>query len=172
MAKVNVKGVQALAKALNRNLRIVLNKIFRDKKLRELVGDIVVRDIKKNVNFGSATVNTQRTREYLERYNTTDPAYRRSDVKAVFSGRLLDDLANNVKGFPTKSTFEISHSKKRHPGYRTANGNTPKIDYQKLSDILIGDLGYDYFQLSDKAQQEILEAVQDKFFEEIKRELT
>ena len=164
MARVNIKGTKELANKLNRQLRIELNKLFRDKNLRMLVGEIVVADIKKNVNFGAAADSTVRTREYLDRFNKTDRAYVKSDIKAVFSGKLLEDLKKNVKGFPTESTFEIAHSEKKHPGYKTANGRTSKIDYQELSDILIDDLGYNYIQLSDKARSKIAKAVKDKFF--------
>ena len=167
MAKVKIKGADELAKTLQRDLRITLNKVFRDKELRREVGDIVVNDIKENVNFGSAADLTVRTREYLEQYNRTDPAYVRSDIKAVFTGALLEDLANNVKGIPTKSTFEVKHSKKKHPGYETLDGRTKRIPFQELSDILINDFGYDYFELSEDAQNLILEAVQDKFFSEL-----
>jgi hypothetical protein len=165
MARVNVKGVDELAQRLNRSLRIELNKLFRDKALRKQVGEVVVADIRKNVNFGEAADSTLKTREYLERFNTTDRAYVKSDIKAVFSGKLLADLQKNVKGFPTKSTFEIAHSSRQHPGYKTANGRTKKIDYTELSEYLIDDLGYNYIQLSEEAEKKILEIVQDKFFE-------
>ena len=165
MARVNVKGVDDLANRLNRSLRIELNKLFRDKALRNQVGMIVVDDIKKNVNFGAAADKTVKAREYLEKFNKTDRAYVKSDIKAVFTGKLLADLQKNVKGFPTKSTFEITHSKRQHPGYKTANSRTEKIDYQELSDYLIDDLGYNYIQLSEEAEKKILEIVQEKFFE-------
>lgn len=168
MARLKVKGLQELANRLNRDLTIELNKLFRDKEIRKQVGKIIVDDIKKNVNFGAAADSTNRTREYLEKFNRTDRAYQPGEIKAVFTGKLLKDLQNNVLGYPTKSTFEIEHSDNKHPGYKTANGRTDKIDYKELSSILIDDLGYNYLQLTEKAQQAIIKAVQDRFFELLK----
>lgn len=165
MARVKVKGVAELSSKLRRDLRIVLNKMFRDKQLRLKVGRIIEADIKDNVNFGGAADQTILTRDYLKQYNKTDPAYIREDVKLVFSGKLLNDLATSVKGFPTKQTFEIAHSKKSHPGYKTANGRTDKIPYIELSEYLINDLGYDYIQISEDAQEQIVNLVRDSFFD-------
>lgn len=167
MATVKIKGADILAKTLNRKLRIVLNKVFRDKDLRKLVGKIIADDIKANVDFKEAEDSTIRTREYLERFNTTDPLYNKQRVKALFSGQLINDLANNVKGFPTKQTFEVKHSGKRHKGYKTKNGKTKSIPFQELSDILIDDMKLNYFNITDDAQSRILEAVQNKFFDEL-----
>lgn len=167
MATVKIKGADVLAKALNRKLRIVLNKVFRDKDLRKLVGKIIADDIKANVDFRAAKPSTIKTREYLERFNTTDPQYKKTRVKALFSGQLINDLANNVKGFPTKQTFEVKHSGKKHKGYKTKNGKTKSIPFQELSDILVNDMNLNYFNITDEAQAEILEAVQNKFFDEL-----
>lgn len=168
MPKIKLKNIENVAKALNRSLRIELNKLFRDKQLRLDVGDILIKDIKDNFNLRNAAPATVRTRRYLERYNSTDSQYDRNRIKALFSGALLNDLAKNVKGFPTKSTFEISHSKKKHPGYKTANGKTKKISYEQLSEYLINDYNINYFVLTEKAQKDIANLIIDRFSKLIK----
>ena len=163
MARIKLKNIDNVAKALNRSLRIELNKLFRDKQLRLDVGNIIEQDIKANYDQRAAARSTVRTRRYLEKYNSTDSKYDRNRIKALFTGALLDDLAKNVKGFPTQSTFEVSHSKKKHPGYKTANGRSKRISFEELSNILVNDLKVNYFVLSDKAQKDIAQLIIDKF---------
>lgn len=164
MPKIKLKNIDNVAKALNRSLRIELNKLFRDTALRLKVGEIVEADIKKNFIGKSAEDSTKKVRDYLiKNGNIPDNAYSRDRAKAIFTGKLLDDLSKSVKGFPTQSTFEISHSNKKHHGYKTAKGRTKKISYTELSDILVNNLKINYFVLSDKAQKDIAELIIDKF---------
>ena len=164
MAKIKVKGINELAKRLNANLRITANKLFRDKSLREQIGVLVVKDIKANVDLGSAKSSTIKTREYLEKYNSTDSAYKKSRIKALFTGQLLKDLETNVKSDTNNFSFDIEQSDKKHTGYKTKNGRTKKVSFSKLSEYLIDDMGYNYLKLSDKAKTEITKIVRDKFY--------
>lgn len=169
MAKVKVKGIQELARKLNANLRIATNKLFRDKGIREKIGSIVVSDIKKNVSFGSPAKSTIKTRKYLEKFNTTDSAYSRNKLNAVFTGELLKDLQNNVIGNTNDLEFIVEHSDKKHKKYKSKNGSFGKsIAFDKLSSILIDDLGYDYLQLTDKAKKKIANLIRDRFFDLLK----
>lgn len=165
MAKIKIKGVEEASKKLSRNLRIEMNKIFRNPVLRKNVGQIIIDDIKKNVNFGTPSERTRKWREVYDKLNTTDPAYSRNKLNATFTGELLEDLKNNVKGFPTALTFEIGHSNKRHKQYQ---GVTKKIGsrstYQEISSGLVDNLGYDYFQLTDKAQDQITKLIREELF--------
>lgn len=165
MAKIKIKGVKEASQKLSRNLRIELNKVLRDPVLRQKVGEIVVADIKENVDFGSPAPSTLKWRETYDQINPTDPAYSRNKLNAVFTGELLEDLKNNVRAFPTELTFEIGHSDKRHKKYQ---GVTKKIGsrakYSEISDYLVNDLGYDYFKLTKKAQAEIAKLIKDELF--------
>lgn len=165
MAKIKLLGVDKVTRKLNRSLRIEMNKIFRNPVLRKAVGQIIIDDIKQNVDFGSPSPDTLNWRERYDPINKTDPAYQRNKLNAVFTGELLEDLKNNVKGFPTKFSFEIGHSKKLHKKYQ---GVTKKIGkrtpYDKISQYLIDDLGYNYFQLSKEAKEDITELVREEIF--------
>jgi hypothetical protein len=165
MAKIKIKGVKEVSEKLNRNIRIELNKILRDPVLRQRIGQIVVDDIKANVNFGSPAPSTLKWRETYDPINPTDPAYSRNKLNAVFTGELLEDLKNNVRAFPTELTFEIAHSDKRHKKYQ---GVTKKIGsrskYSEISEGLVKDLGYDYFKLTKKAQSEITKQIKEELF--------
>lgn len=165
MAKIKIKGIKEVSKKLNKDIRIELNKVLRNPVLRLKIGDIVVNDIKQNVDFGSPAPSTLKWRERYDQINPTDPAYSRSKLNAVFTGELLDDLRTNVRAFPTELTFEIGHSDKRHKKYQ---GVTKKIGsrakYSEISGYLVNDLGYDYFQLTKKAQSEITKLIQDELF--------
>ena len=163
MAQIKIKGVQELAKQLNRNIKIQINKLFRDKDLRNKIGMMVVADIKKNFKGRNAADSTIEWRKIYEQYNTTDPAYDRKKAKAIFTGELLNDLAKNVKGITTIKAFEISHSSKLHKKYQGVTKKIGKrIPYDKLSEILVNDLKIDYFVLSKKAQKEISGIVKDR----------
>jgi hypothetical protein len=165
MAKIKIKGVKEVSERLNRNIRIELNKILRDPVLRQKVGQIVVDDIKANVDFGSPAPGTLKWRETYDQINATDPAYNRNKLNAVFTGELLEDLKNNVRAFPTELTFEIAHSDKRHKKYQ---GVTKKIGsrakYSEISSYLVDDLGYNYFKLTKKAQGEITKLIREELF--------
>jgi hypothetical protein len=164
MAKVKIKGIDELAKKLNSNLRIQSNKLFRDKDLRAKIGSMIVADIKKNVDMGAASKATIESRKRLEQTNNTDSAYKRGRIKAVFTGELLKDLGSSVVGVPTKSQFEVEHSSKLHKKYKGKNGAIGKrIAFDKLSSILIDDMGYNYIKLSDKAQKDIANLIRDRF---------
>lgn len=163
MARVRIKGVQELAKRLNRNLKIQLNKLFRNKALRLKIGAMVIADIKKNVSFGSPEDSTYRWRERYDILNQTDPAYRRNKLNAVFTGELLEDLKNSVRGVPTEKAFEIEHSDKLHKRYQGVNGKIGKrTPYSTISEHLIDDLGYNYLQLSEKGKKQIANLIKDE----------
>lgn len=164
MATIKIKGVEKLAKSLNRNLRIKFNILFRDKNLRKKIGSIIEIDIKKNVDMGAAAVATIKTRLRLEKTNSTDSEYKRTRVKALFTGALLKDLGNNVLSDPTEYQFVIENSDKNHPGYRTKSGRTKKIKYSQLSKYLIDDMGYNYLQLTKPAQKQITKLIKVKIF--------
>jgi hypothetical protein len=165
MAKIKVTGVKELAQKLDRNLRIELNKIFRDKELRDTIGDIAVKDIKETANFGPPAPKTLKWRKIHDPINTTDPAYQRGKLNIVFTGELLEDLRTNVKGNPTELSFELAHSNKRHKKYRGKNGLIgSQSTYKEISEGLVNDLGYDYFDLSDSARQAIIKELQKSFY--------
>jgi hypothetical protein len=165
MAKIKIKGVKEVSDKLNRNIRIELNKILRDPALRQKVGQIVVDDIKANVDFGSSAPGTLKWRETYDQINATDPAYSRNKLNAVFTGELLEDLKNNVRAFPTELTFEIAHSDKRHKKYQGVTkmiGSRSK--YSEISEGLVKGLGYDYFKLTKRAQSEITKLIREELF--------
>jgi hypothetical protein len=165
MAKIKIKGVKEVSDKLNRNIRIELNKILRDPALRQKVGQIVVDDIKANVDFGSPAPKTLKWRETYDQINATDPAYSRNKLNAVFTGELLEDLKNNVRAFPTELTFEIAHSDKRHKKYQGVTkmiGSRSK--YSEISKGLVKDLGYNYFKLTNKAKDKITELIKEELF--------
>jgi hypothetical protein len=163
MAKIKIKGVEELAKSLNRNLRIKFNILFRDKVLRKKIGAMVVADIKKNVDMGPAAKSTVKWRNTHDKLNTTDPAYKPTRVKAVFTGELLKDLGNSVLSDPTEYQFIVEHSDKLHSRYKGKNGPIgKKIAYSKLSEYLIDDMGYDYLQLSDTGKKQITKLIKDE----------
>ena len=165
MAKVKVKGTKELAQRLNRNLRIEINKLFRDAALRERVGKIIAEDIKDNVDFGSPADSTLKWRERYDRINNTDPKYRRNKLNATFTGELLYDLAKNIKSDTTNLSFVVEHSKNKHKRYSGVNGQIGKrTPYQVISDHLVNDLGYNYFSLSDKGRERITKEIQDVFY--------
>ena len=163
MAKVKSKGIDQLTRKLNRDLKIMLNKLFRDKNLRLQIGAIVANDIKKNVSFGSPATSTLKWRKRYGPLNNTDPAYSQGKLNAVFTGELLNDLATNVKGVTTTKSFDIEHSDKRHKKYQ---GVTKKIGsrspYSEISKGLIDVLGYDYMKISDKARTKIVNLIRQE----------
>lgn len=163
MAKVNIKGIDKLSKTLDRNLKIEVSKLFRNQELRLRIGQIVVKDIKENVNFGSPAESTLDWRKRYDPINFTDPTYRRNKLSAVFTGELLNDLATSIKARPTDRSFEIAHSEKRHKKYQ---GVTKKIGsrstYKEISEGLVSNLGYDYFKLTQKTRKLITNEVREE----------
>lgn len=157
MAKVNVNGLNDLAKRLNSKIVIEINKIFSNKNIIKIIAEIIVTDIKNNYErIQGPSKSTIFQRIYLEKYNNTDKAYRRSKIKAVFTGELLEDLKNNIKGSPTEKKFILEHSDKLHSKYLGKSGLIGNnISYKNLSKILVNDLGINYFALTDKAKREI-----------------
>lgn len=165
MAKVKLKGIQELSQRLNANLRIQLNKLFRDDKIRKQIGEWIIEDIKNNVDFGSPAKSTLKWRKRYDPINDTDPAYRRGKLNATFTGELLQDLANNIRANPTDMSYTVEHSNKRHSKYQ---GVTKMIGsmtpYDEISSYLINDLGYDYFQLTPGARAKIVDLIRTEFF--------
>jgi len=165
MATIKVKGTKELAKRLNRDLNIKLNKLFRDKNLRSEIGVIVVADIKKNVEFGAPSSSTLKWRKTYDKLNKTDSAYDRNKIKAVFTGELLADLGKNVLGNTTDKTFVIGNSDKLHKKYRGKSGLIgKKVSFSKIAEYLVNDLKYDFLKLSDEGRDKILSLVRDRIF--------
>lgn len=160
MARVKIEGIKSLEKKLKLSYRAAIRKMLRSKPVRLEVGDIFVKDIKENVDFGTPSESTLKWRKRYDSLNQTDPAYKRNKIKGVFTGELFEDLKNNVKADTTQLSWEISHSKKKHKKYQ---GVTKKIgsrsSYQDISKGLVDKLGYDYFQLSSKGKNKILKVV-------------
>lgn len=156
MAKVKIVGLDRIRKNFNVKIKIAINKAFRNKELRQTVARFVVEDIRDSI-FRSAAPSTQRTREYLEDYNTTHPKYDRRLINITFSGKLLEDLITNAKADTVNLAIVIQHSEKKHPGYKTANGKiNAKLTYADVSKILINDQNLDYFNLTSKGSQNII----------------
>lgn len=147
MARIKIKGIDALRKRIDAKLLTTVNQTLRDKDLRKDIGVAVKKDI-QDKTWRSAKRSTQKTRAYLERFNKTDRKYNRSNINVTFTGKLLNDLANNVIANTVKSWFIIQQSDKRHPPYRTANGrlrNSPT--FKKLKDYL-KDKDLDYLKFT------------------------
>jgi phage gpG-like protein len=171
MATVSIKGIKQLEAKLNRNLRIEVNKLFRDKELRDKIGVIVVKDIKDNYESKKPPADgTIKWREIYDPINRTDPAYDRSKIKAVFTGELLEDLRKNIKANTTDKQFVIEHSDKKHRKYQ---GKTKKIgsqsSYREISRGIIEGHGHNYMALTDEAKKEITNLVREKIFELVSR---
>jgi len=165
MATLKVKNLKNVERAITRNLRVKVNKIFRDKSLRSDIGDIVAADIKKQ-SLGTPAPATLRWRKLYQQYNKTDPKYKQNKINITFTGELLKDLSNNVKAIPTKKSFEIKQSEKLHKKYK---GKSKLIGKKrsKYSDIQDGleSLGYDYLNIRDKAKSDITKKVRQRLFE-------
>jgi len=165
MARVKLKGIQELSQRLNADLRIKMNRLFRNESIRLQVGRIIVDDIKENVNFGSPAESTLKWRKRYDRINNTDPAYDRGKLNATFTGELLEDLVKNIRANPTEMSYTVEHSNKKHSKYQ---GVTKKIGsmtpYNEISKYLIDDLGYDYFKLTPNAKAEIVNLIREEFF--------
>lgn len=167
MAKVNIKGLRELQQRLNRRIKIRIAKLFTDESLRKLIGRIIVDDIKKNYESKkSPSDSTLKWRNIYDKLNKTDPAYKPTKIKAVFTGELLEDLANNVLGRPTDLSFEVKHSNNRHRKYKGPNGEVGSESlYSEISKGLINDMGYNYMVLSEGAQKEIANLIRNKLYE-------
>ena len=150
MATLKVKNLKNVEKALTRNIRVKINKIFRDKSLRSDVGEIVAKDIKAQ-SWGEPETSTLRWRKLYQQYNKTDHKYKQNKINITFTGELLEDLSKNVKAIPTKKSFEIKQSDKLHKKYKGKKKLLGK-KRSKYSDIHDGleSLGYDYLNIRDK----------------------
>lgn len=165
MAKVKIKGVEAAAKKLSINLRVQVLKMFRNPLIRKQVGEIIIEDIKDNVNFKSPEEFTLKWRKRYDPLNKTDPKYSRNKLNATFTGELLEDLKNNVRADTKNLSFVVEHSNKKHKKYQ---GVTKKIGsrskYSDISEGLVDKLGYDYFKLTDEARDKITKLVREELF--------
>lgn len=171
MATVKVKGLKELRKSLNRKTKIAINKVFRQKQIRQGVASILVESIRDFI-FNSASPATQRVREYLETYNSTHPNYDRRLINITFTGDLLNDLIRNAKADTTNLAIIIEHSQKPKKGYKTKNGRiNSKLTYQKLSKIIVEDKKYDYFKVSAQTIVKIKKFIISKLESEIVKEL-
>lgn len=162
MASVTVKNLSNVKKAVTKNLRVKINRIFSDKQVRLDIGQIVKQDI-QSTNFGSAGPVTQAYRRYFEQYNATDPTYNRSKINITFTGELLEDLAKNVKGSPTTKQFIIEHSNKLHKKYSKKKGKTKgaRVTYSFISEQIYR-LGYRYLIFSNRAKAQLTKVVRKK----------
>jgi|688.fasta_scaffold876883_2 hypothetical protein len=170
-ATVSIKGIKQLEARLNRKLRVQLNRLFRDESLRDKIGEIVVKDIKENyVSKKPPKESTLKWREIHDKINSTDPAYDKNSIKAVFTGELLNDLRNNIKADTNNKKFVIEHSNNKHSKYNGPNGKTgSESPYNKISKGIIEKWKHNYMVLSPEAKEEIANLVREKIFELVSR---
>lgn len=187
MARIKIKGIDEVSKRLSTNLKIELNKVFRSPELRNFIGDAIVDDIRKNYSKQPSDV-TLAFREFYEQFNATHPEYVRSKINITFTGKLLEDLAKNVKSNTNELTFVVAHSKKKHPGYKSGTGekvrgkkvmvtslkskktrqlgttfSKQQKSYEEISGYLVG-MGYDYFIVTQKTSDKIVNKVREELF--------
>jgi hypothetical protein len=166
MAKVKVTGL----KGLRSNIRKQITTGLRQKEIRDDIGQIVSKDIKEK-SQGAPASSTLEWRKRYDPINKTDPKYNRNQIKFVFTGELLADLASNVR-LALKSglvSYIVENSKKLHKKY---NGVTKKIGsrspYNKIAEGL-RDLGYAYPNISKKSQKSILKMIKLRLNRFLKR---
>ena len=156
MATIKLKNLKNVQRDVAFKLKVKIRQLLRSNQVRNVVGAMVIKDIKDNITFGAPEKSTLRWRERYDPLNTTDPAYSRTKLNAVFTGELLNDLATNVKADTISSSFVIEHSNKKHKKYQ---GVTKKIgsrsSYSDISKGLIEDLRYDYLKISKQGRTKI-----------------
>lgn len=163
MATIKIKNLESVEKAVSLKLRVAIRKMLRSKQVRNTIGAIIIADIKENISFGRPSPSTINWRRRYDSLNSTDPAYKRNKINAVFTGELLNDLATNVKADTIASSFVLEHSSKKHKKYQ---GVTKKIgsrsSYSDISKGIIEKLGYDYLKITRKGQFKITKFIKSE----------
>jgi len=189
MTTLKIKNLNSVLKAVQRELRINVNKLFSDSKIKADVGEIVVKNIKKR-DFGDPAEFTLAMREYYEQFNKTDPSYKRNKINIAFTGELLEDLKNNVKGSPTEKSFIVQQSEKTHSQYKDnpktkkrafkkkthkvtsrtgkVSNRQTRVPYRFISTQLTKRLGYDYLDIPNSTRDEITSLIKVKLFKLLK----
>lgn len=177
MPKIKVKNLDNLTKQLSSNLNIELNKIFSNKTVLSEVRKIIEKNFRSK-NFGSAKDSTNRQRKYLEKYNTTDPDYIPGQIKAIFTGQLLEDLIKGTVGVPTEKQFHVAHTDaenepeaipdRKHKGYKTKSGRTKGAAFSDIAEGLV-KRGFNYFELESKYEKQLVKLISDEIEKVVKK---
>jgi hypothetical protein len=151
-------------------IRKEVTKELRSKEIRGALGEIVAEEIKQT-DQGFPSPGTLDFRERYDTLNKTDPEYNRFQIKMVFTGELLKDLARNVRLSTEggKIVFTFLNSDKKHKKYQ---GKTKKIGSQSPYSVIakgLNDLGYKYPFITDKALSMAREFVRKTILEKLKR---
>lgn len=161
MAKVTVTGLDKVRRQVGKNVNIQLNKVLREKELREGLAQDVIDYWRKNP-FGTAAKATIDNRIYLEKYNKTHPSYATPLINVTFSGQQLDDLKRGTTASPTKGIIEIKNTARVRTRYSGANGKVGKsLKFDKLYSHLSG-MGYDYLNLPKVVLDKLSKRIQDR----------
>ena len=170
MAKVKVNNL----KNVTSNIRLKITKELRAPEFRKGIGDIVVEEI-KDTNIRSATDATKAWRKYLEKGNQTDPKYNINQIKALFTGELLEDLRNNVRLSSTKGAIEfiVEQSNKLHKKYKKPNGKPTKGKRQTFKEIQghLEKLKINYItnaKNKESTQKKIIDFIRKELFKRLK----
>ena len=167
MAKLTLN--KSSLKKVNASIRREITKSLRDKEFRKVIGEEVVKDIKKNY-VGSAADSTYKWRKRYDKFNQTDKAYRRPSINFTFTGELLQDLINNVRLNATKGIeFIIENSNKLHKKYKKAQGTIGKkrSPYSEIAKGLRGH-GYTYPDISKEARASITNKIREKILKRLR----
>lgn len=189
--QIQVRGLADLRRKLKAKFKKVINNTLRDKALRLKIGKVIEQDIRDNFGGNMSVLASQTTREfreYFEQFNKTHPDYRRPKINITFTGKLLEDLANNVKADTTKLSFIVAHSNKKHPGYkdggrtfkprtvqvtslktRKTTNRQQKRTYKEIGEFVV-DNGYDYLTVSDRAEKIILDLIKKRITDELNKQ--
>jgi len=185
MAKLRVKNIKKVIS----NFRREVTKVARDKETRMEVGEIVVEDIQDNPVARAGKV-TQQFRRYFEKYNSTDPKYKRSQINITFTGELMEDLKKNVKVDTTggKLEYVIRQSDKQHKNYKSGSKKPKKkiaVTNLKTRETkervyrathnqvrrYVEDKGYEYLKFSQRVIDKLGKFLQNKLYTELKKKL-
>ena len=87
-------------------------------------------------------------------------------------GELLKDLAKNVKADVRNLSMVIEHSDKKHPVLKIGSSRSkqrPK-SHAQISQYVI-DKGYNYIQVSDKAQKTIVDLLRKTLLNNLEKSI-
>lgn len=170
MAKVKIKNL----KKVTSDVRLKITKELRAPEFRKGIGDIVVEEI-KDTNLRSPTEATKAWRKYLEKGNQTDSKYNKNQIKALFTGELLEDLRNNVRLSTSKRVVEfiVEQTNKLHKKYKKPNGKPTKGKRQTFKQIqnYLEDLNINYItnaKNKETTQKKILDFIRKELFKRLK----
>lgn len=173
MAKLRVKNL----KKVQTQIRKKFTKALRQKDIQKEVGKIIVDDIQDN-SVGKASAATKAWRRYYEPANKPlDPKYDIDEINFTFTGKLMNDLRNNVvTDFKSgQISYVIEHSNKKYPSYKKPKRKTrrkkgskkPKASkrftfkslYEQIRSL---DFSYDYLIFSNEVKADILKFIRKK----------